>query len=105
MKKFSIKSTLFLVKKVSMDLSMWSGDEMLYTNTSSVFIQYKSPQTRSWISVRNFLDGSLPYDRATPLTCTVNFPNEVQEFRIYATSLQSGTNNKGRICVGEVRVN
>lgn len=80
-------------------------NEHLTSVDSTATILYKNKEG-TWINIVNLLeDGLIPTDRNCPTEISVSFPTNIYEFRIYVQTAQIGTNNKGRICVGELEFN
>lgn len=97
--------TGFPIYKVSIELGLWGPNEMLYAHTSTAVIQYRSLYTDEWTDVLDLInDICLPVDKDHLTTYNINLPG-AHEFRIYMTSLASGTNNRGRLCIGDIILN
>lgn len=93
------------IRKVSVDLSMWSASEFMYSYDSSILLEYLDPDTGIWITYYDLLnDISLSKDRYNQDNFIINLPNRTKTFRLYSTSAQLGDRNKGRLSIGEIYV-
>lgn len=98
-------STGFPIKNISIEMAFWGQNEYLTSEDSTATIQYKNNEG-SWIDIVNLLeDDILPKDRNSPAEISITFPTNIFNFRIYVQTATIGTNNKGRICVGELKFN
>lgn len=91
------------VRKIIVDLSMWSSSEYMYTYDSTLLFQYLNPNTGTWVTYYDLLnDINLGTDRYDQEEYIVNFPNMTKSFRFYSTSAALGDRNKGRLSIGDM---
>lgn len=89
------------IRKVSVELSMWSAFEYMYSYDSSILLEYLDPDTGIWTTYFDLLnDISLSKDRSKQDNFIINFPNRTKIFRFYSTSSALGDRNKGRLSIG-----
>lgn len=93
------------IKKVVVDLSMWSAKENLYTSESTLVIQYLNPTNNVWTTALDLLNEvKLGIDRYNQDSYILEFPNLTTSFRFYSTSGAIGDSNKGRLSIGNMEV-
>lgn len=90
------------IYRVDVNLSFWSAREYLSSSDSTATIDYWDEEAEKWVSVVNLLDGTLPTDRTQQKTYTAIFPKGATQFRIYSSTRTIGTDNKGRISIGNM---
>lgn len=90
--------------RIDVDLTMWSGLEELGGNDSSSKIQYKN-KYGIWVTSLDLInDVKLPTFRKYPKTISINFPEDTTNIRFISTSDAVGTRNKGRLCIGIMKI-
>lgn len=92
---------------IDIDLSFWAYGEGLYSSNGTARIEYKTASgewaTDPALDLLN--DVTLPCVRTNPTTYTVSFPEGTRSFRIISTvNNPSGSNNRARICIGDLSV-
>lgn len=93
------------VRKVIVNLSLWSSKERLYSSDSSMRIEYYNSATNSWVEYIDLLnDTVLSTDRENPSQIIINLPNNCRAFRFYSTSLAFGDRNKGRLSIEDITI-
>ncbi|MDE7263225.1 MAG: C39 family peptidase [Anaeroplasmataceae bacterium] len=92
------------VKRIDVDLAMWSANEFINAYNAEVFIQYKN-KNNDWITVLDLMKNAvLSKDRNSPDKYSIVFPEGTNEFRFYSTSMYGADRNKGRICIGDMLI-
>lgn len=93
------------VRKVIVDLSMWSSTEYMDSSDSTILLQYLDSNSNNWETYYDLLnDCDLSENRYEQDKYIINFPNGTQKFRFYSTSSTIGDRNKGRLSIGEMIV-
>jgi len=91
------------IRKITVDLSMWSSSENMYTSDSTLLLQYLDPNKGVWVTYYDLLnDINLGTDRYNQDEYIINFPNMTKSFRFYSTSSALGDRNKGRLSIGDM---
>ena len=92
------------IKKITIDVSLWSGAENYSKATDKILIEYRN-SNGEWITAIDLLnDIELSTDRTRQNRITVAFPKQTSSFRFYAESNASGDRNKGRLSIGQMEV-
>lgn len=93
------------VRKIMVNLSMWSATEKMYASDSSILLQYLDPIKGIWVTYYDLLNEvNLSTNRYKQEQYIVNFPNLTKSFRFYSTSAALGDRNKGRLSIGDMIV-
>lgn len=96
--------TIYL-RKIKVDLSLWSSSEKIYTYGTSLLLQYLDPIDNVYVTAFDFLHETLlGIDRYNQDKYIVDFPYGTQVFRFYSTSKAIGTRNKGRLSIGGMEI-
>lgn len=92
------------VYRINVDLTMWSSSESISKNDATAYLQYKKANGQ-WVTIMDLLnDITLSTDRTNPNTYSIVFPEGIKEFRFYTTANSIGDRNKGRICIGDMKI-
>jgi len=90
--------------EIDIELALWSSSEYLNIIDSEAKLKYKD-STGNWIEVLDLLrDVTLSTNRQFADNFRLVFPDGIFAFGIFATSSPIGDRNKGRICIGDLRV-
>lgn len=97
------------IEKLVVDLTMWrtSSMEIITKSNGKAFLQVSG--SNGWVNKLDLLsvETALPTDRTNHKTYTIEFETPVYSFRFYSeyngTTYVSGS-NRGRICIGNMRV-
>lgn len=92
------------VYRIDVDLCLWSDTEYLLPIDSEAYIQYKN-SLGNWVTAIDLLnDIELSQDRLFPENYTIVFPEKTKEFRIFVKTNDVGDRNKGRLCIGDLKI-
>lgn len=92
------------VKRIDVDLCMWSSNEFINMYNAEAMIQYKN-QNNQWVTALDLLKNAvLSKDKSSPNIYSIVFPENTLEIRFYSTSIYGADRNKGRICIGDMVV-
>ncbi len=95
--------TPYALKKVKMQLALWGKHEYLDPIDSSVLVQYKDPDNDDWYTICNLIsDYDLKTNHLNKKLYTFSMPETTYAVRIWITTSQVGTWNKGRLSIGNI---
>lgn len=92
------------IKKIVVDLSLWSAKERLFSSDSTLKIEYYDATNNVWITALDLLSVNLGTDRYNQETYIIEFPYTTTSFRFYSTSAAVGDRNKGRLSIGNMEI-
>lgn len=88
------------VYRIDVDLSLWGASESINANNATAVIQYKN-SSGQWVTILDLLnDVTLSTNRYNQDTYSIVFPNGTYEYRYYMTADAIGSQNKGRLSIG-----
>lgn len=92
------------VKKITVNVSLWSNAEYYLKATDKILIEYRN-SNGEWVTAIDLLnDINLSNDRTNQNRITIAFPKQTSSFRFYTESNASGNKNKGRLSIGQMEV-
>ena len=90
------------IDHVSIDVSLWSDQEMINALNSTILIKYVDDYGVTRTLCDLFRDVTLSTDRTQQNHLELDLPLGVRTFGIYSTAEAVGTKNKGRVSIGNV---
>lgn len=97
------------VSKIEVDLSHWRSlsSEWTYSSNCTAVLRVSNGKG-GYTTMLDLLDYStnLPTDRTNPTTYTIELSTPVYSFEFYMHSIRINTNdnNRGRICIGDMKI-